>query len=275
MKVVYELLMPQKPFTFNGANCVIDLDGVIWRGNEAIPGSADAVATMQRSCGRVAFVTNNSSLTVDEYVMKLHAHGIVAEPDDVITSAQAVVTLLAPRDRVLAFPAAGLIECLQNSDITVVSFQEAATAELDAVIVAGGQESFNFDLLTSATRAVRAGARLLAVNDDATFPTPDGLVPGGGAVLALVSTASNTQPTVAGKPYDAMVNVVASRLRQVDLVIGDRPSTDGLLAQRLNAQFGLVLSGVTSEPDGIDPPSQLLGKDLSDLVAGVLAQSSI
>ncbi len=98
------------------------------------------------------------------------------------------------------------------------------------------------------------------------------LVPGAGAIVAFIATASGRQPQVAGKPHEAMASLVRARYGSLDMVAGDRPDTDGLFAVRLRARFGLVLSGVTRRADlPVDPAPNLVGTDLSDLVRQALA----
>ena len=115
---------------------------------------------------------------------------------------------------------------------------------------------------------MRGGARLVGTNDDPTYPSPDGPLPGCGAILAAVATAAGVRPEVAGKPYDAMVELVRHRVRgDGGVMAGDRPSTDGLLARRLGLRFGLVLSGVTTEADlPVDPAPDVVASNLASLV---------
>ena len=98
--------------------------------------------------------------------------------------------------------------------------------------------SFDFAALTAATAALHAGARLIGTNEDATFPAPGGLLPGAGSLLAAVAAAGQTRPAIAGKPHPPTVHLVRDRIGDVDIVVGDRPSTDGLLARRLESRFG-------------------------------------
>ena len=118
-------------------------------------------------------------------------------------------------------------------------------APADAVVV-GYTTASTSTRLTAACRALRGGARLIGTNDDATYPTPDGLVPGGGSLLAAVATAGGVTPEVAGKPHAPMADLVQHRAADVVAMVGDRPSTDGRFAERLGVAFALVLSGVTA-----------------------------
>ncbi len=123
----------------------------------------------------------------------------------------------------------------------------------DAVVV-GITRRFTYDGVAAAAAAVRGGARFIGTNEDPTFPTPDGLVPGAGAILAAVATAAEAAPEVAGKPHRPTAEAIAARVSdgQLRVMVGDRPSTDGALAAQLGIPFALVLSGVTRE--GHVPP---------------------
>jgi 4-nitrophenyl phosphatase len=136
-------------------------------------------------------------------------------------------------------------------------------------VVVGWHLEFDFSRLARAADAVRRGARLIGTNEDATFPTPDGLLPGAGALLAAVAYASEARPEVAGKPHPPMRRLIAERIGSVATVVGDRPSTDGELARALGARFGLVLSGVTGEGelDGLRPVPDVVAPDLGALVS--------
>ncbi|HRE02379.1 MAG TPA: HAD hydrolase-like protein, partial [Ilumatobacteraceae bacterium] len=115
---------------------------------------------------------------------------------------------------------------------------------------------------------VRAGARLVATNDDATFPTPDGLIPGGGAILAGIATAAGVAPEVAGKPYAPMAALVRAVTGHSDLtdavMVGDRPDTDGRMAVALGCRYAQVRSGVTAPGVTVRPAPWL---DVADLAA--------
>lgn len=241
---------------------MIDLDGVIWLEDEPIPGSAAAVAALQRAAD-VVFVTNNSRLTVGEQEAKLASMGIDAH-GAVITSAQAVATMVRPGERVLMAAGPGVAEALAGADVEVVQRQ---AGPVDAVVI-GIHDDFDYAELRLITTAVRSGARLLATNDDASFPTPHGLVPGNGALVAAAETASGVTATVAGKPHAPVADLVRRRLGPHGMVVGDRPDTDGRFAAALEYRFGLVLSGVTgADAVPADPAPAVVAADLATLVA--------
>lgn len=244
---------------------MLDLDGVVWLTADPVPGSAAAVAALRRAGVRVLFATNNSSPTLAELVGRLGRVGVEAGPEDLVTSAQAAAGLLAPGSRALVLADEGVVEALGARGVEVVG-----SAPADAVVV-GWTRRFDFDRLASAAGAVRGGARLVGTNEDPTFPTPDGLLPGGGSLLAAVATASGAVPVVAGKPHPPLAELVARRSGDVRVAVGDRPSTDGALARRLGVPYALVLSGVTAPADAAAarPPADVVAADLGALVAGL------
>lgn len=243
-----------------------DLDGVVWRGDTALEGSADGIAQLRAGGWRVAFATNNSSLRIADYVRRLAELGIPADPDDVCTSAQAAAALVAAGApagaAVLACAGPGVVEALESFGLRVV-----ASGDVDAVVV-GFHRDFDFDGLTRAADAARGGARFVATNLDPTYPVHGGVVPGAGALAAAVSTAAGRTPEVAGKPEAPMADLVRSRFGQVGVVVGDRPSTDGAFADKLGWPFALVLSGVAGSAGGEpvpDPPPPFVAPDLAGL----------
>jgi HAD superfamily hydrolase (TIGR01450 family) len=251
-----------------------DLDGVVWRGDEAIPPAAGGIAALRGAGLRVTFVSNNSSSPVGDVVAKLRRMGIPAEPDDVVTSAMAAAWMLqhslAPGARVLVCGGPGVREALADAGLEAVDDGPA-----EAVVV-GFHLDFDFDGLDRASRAVRDGARFVATNLDATYPVPGGLIPGAGSIVAAVATAAGVVPEVAGKPEAPTVGIIRERYGATGVVVGDRPSTDGALATALGWPFALVLSGVTAAvapPGGEaipDPAPPFVADDL-----GVLAPALI
>ena len=247
-----------------------DLDGVVWRGDEPIPGAAAAISALCDAGDRVVFVSNNSSQPVGEVAGKLAAAGVPASSGDVITSAVSAATLLAsaldPGSPVLACAGPGVVEALEDAGLRPV------TREPVAAVVVGFHRDFDFDELDHASAAVRSGARFIATNLDATYPVPGGMIPGSGAIAAAVATASGRAPEVAGKPERPMVDLIRARFGSSGLVVGDRPSTDGALADALGWPFALVLSGVTQRdapPGGEsipEPPPPFVADDLAALV---------
>jgi glycerol 3-phosphatase-2 len=239
----------------------IDLDGCVWVGEEPVPRSAEAIAQLRERGQRLVFITNNSSRPVQDYLDKLAEMGIQASPDEVITSAVAAASMLEPGTKALVCGGVGVDEALRDRGVEVVD-----DTDVDAVVV-GWYREFDYEDLTKAFTAVRKGARLIGTNDDPTYPQPGGHdVPGGGSILSAVAYAAGVEPEVAGKPNQPVADLVTDRVGDVELVVGDRPSTDGLLAKRMGARFVVVLSGSTHEDD-LDPDEGLeVAPDLATLV---------
>jgi HAD superfamily hydrolase (TIGR01450 family) len=242
----------------------LDLDGVVWLADTAIPGSAAAVERLRARGERVVFLTNNSSLTLAEYTAKLQRLGVPAEAGDLATSAQAAASLVAGGETALVCAGPGVEEALRQVGATTVRDGKAD------VVVVGWHRDFDYERLTAACWAVEGGARLIGTNDDATYPTPDGPLPGGGAILAAVAYATGVTPVVAGKPNQPLADLVAARFGAITVMVGDRPSTDGLMAERMQARFALVLTGVTRPADlPVVPAPDVVAADLAELVEGL------
>jgi len=243
-----------------------DLDGVIWRGEDPIPGAAAAVAQLRSAGLRVVFLTNNSNGRARENAGRLAAAGVETSIEDVASSAQAAAALLARTlpagARVLACAGGGVIEALGGAGFDVVDEGPAAA------VVVGWHREFDFERLRRAADAIRAGARFVATNLDPTYPGASGLLPGAGSLVAAVATASGRQPEVAGKPERPMASLVHERFGEVGVMIGDRPSTDGAFAAVLGCSFALVLSGVTGMPGEEpipDPAPPFVASDIAAL----------
>ena len=247
---------------------LLDCDGVVWLAEQAIPGAPEAVARLRSSGTRVVFLTNNSYPRRSDHLAKLERLGMPTAPEDILSSAMAVTVLLEPGERALVLGGPGVIEELTSRGVTTVTPGSGRSiGAVDAVVV-GMDPSFDFAALAAATAALHAGARLIATNEDATFPAPGGLLPGAGSLLAAVAAAGQARPTVAGKPHRPIVQLVRERIGRIEIVVGDRPSTDGLLARRLKSSFGLVLTGVTAAGHGpLNPQPDLEAPDLLALVS--------
>ncbi|HYN32192.1 MAG TPA: HAD-IIA family hydrolase [Ilumatobacteraceae bacterium] len=259
-----------------------DLDGVVWLAHEPIVGSVEAIAQLRASGRRVMFVTNNSASLRAHHEAALVAIGIPAV-GDVVSSAMAAALLVQPGDRVLVAGGPGVVEALDERGAdAVVNDGQGSPLGFDAVVV-GLHRDFDFDRLAVASAAVRSGARLIGTNTDATYPTPTGLQPGGGAILAAIATAAGVEPIIGGKPHEPMADLIARLLstpeRPFDptcaVMVGDRAETDGLFAQRLGCRFALVRSGVSQPETRIDDDIAV-DFDLADLasVAARIASTS-
>jgi len=213
----------------------------------------------------LAFVTNSAARTPAQVAAKLASHGIPDAEPLVITSAMAAAAMVDKTDRVLVIGSEGLHGALRERGATVV-----AEGVADAVVV-GITLEFDYDALTRAMRTIRGGARFIATNDDATFPDADGLLPGNGALVAAVSTATGVAPEIAGKPHGPIADLVRARIGSEGVLVGDRHETDGLFAGALGYDFGLVLSGVISKEDlPVEPAPRFVAPDIGAMVDQLL-----
>jgi 4-nitrophenyl phosphatase len=256
-----------------------DLDGVVWRGSEPVPGAAAALSTISSAGCVVVFVTNNSNRPVAHYESRLEALGLEAT-GRVATSALAAATLVDGSAHTLVCAGPGVGEALDRAGrrwSAADIHPDDCPAEIGDVIV-GLHHDFDYRRLHHASEAVRRGARLIGTNTDATFPTPRGEEPGGGSLLAAVATASGTLPIIAGKPHQPMADLVRTMTsaaigRDLDgsraVMIGDRSSTDGEFARRLGIPFAYVTSGVGGDRPSEQPAleAETLGEMLPELMA--------
>jgi HAD superfamily hydrolase (TIGR01450 family) len=239
---------------------VLDLDGVVWLADQPIAGAAESVGRLRAQGQRVLFATNNSAVPVAEVEAKLARFDIRAR-GDVVTSAMAAARLVEPGERVLVCGGPGITDA-----VTARGAVPVLDGDADAVAV-GFHRDFDYERLRVAAQAVWRGARLIATNDDATYPTPDGTIPGGGAIVAAVAYASGVVPVVAGKPHRPMADLVRAIGGPAGTVVGDRPETDGAFAHAMGYRFALVFTGVTGRDDlPVSPAPDVVAESLAALV---------
>jgi glycerol-1-phosphatase len=228
----------------------IDLDGVVWRGNTAIPGAAETLEALRAGGKSLAFVTNNSARDSDEVADKLRGFGVSAEPKEVVTSADAVVSLIdekvpGARGR-LAFVLGGpgLEKAAMRAGMQVADLKRAADA---SVVLVGLDPKLSYERLRAAVTTVRNGAYLIASNADPHMPVEDDLWPGSGSILAAVVTATGASPMIAGKPDPRIFRLAENILGGTPaLAVGDQVTSDVAAAHAAGWSAALVLTGVTT-----------------------------
>src|SRR5215472_8073469 len=232
---------------------IIDLDGVVWRGSDPIPGAAEAIAAVRGGGTPVLFITNEPRHSRNALAERLTEIGIPATAADVITSAAVAArvagSLPGPVNRrALVVGPPALHDEIKGAGFRLVACEEAREAE---VVIAGGHEGFDYRELRAATAAVRAGARLLATGRDAVFPAPDGPWPATGAILAAIETAGGMPAVVVGKPERIMFDIARKELAGCARigVIGDHLTADIEGAKRAGLDAILMLTGATSQAD--------------------------
>jgi 4-nitrophenyl phosphatase len=225
------------------------MDGVLYRGQASIPGAQDFIVFLRSQKIPFLLLTNNSTLTPDEYVAKLERMTIDVKAEDILTSAQATARFMVQEEPegadVFVIGRSGIREALREQGFRLTEGQA------DYVVV-GWDWELTWDQLKQATLLIRAGARFIATNPDRTFPTEEGIIPGNGAIVAALEAATDVKPVVIGKPEPAMFSLALEQL-QIRIpdtaVLGDRLETDILGGQRLGLRTLFVLSGVTSEEE--------------------------
>ncbi len=235
---------------------LIDLDGVVYIGPNAIAGAAEALADVRTAGMRLAFVTNNASRSPDQVAKHLVDLGVTASPADVVTSSQAAARLVRERlgsdAAVLVTGSSALAATVVEAGLRVVG---SADDRPDAV-VQGFDAALAYADLAEAALAIRAGALWVATNIDATLPSQRGLLPGNGSLVALVAVATGATPEVAGKPRLPLhAEAVRRTAAAHPLVVGDRLDTDIEGANVADTDSLLVLTGVTGATDLLRAPA--------------------
>jgi HAD superfamily hydrolase (TIGR01450 family) len=264
--------MSLSPLLARYENVVLDLDGCVWVGPACTREAPEAISALRAAGKRIAFLTNNAQSSPEDYVRKLWSLGIQASLEEVVTAGAAVQYFLsgqAPRDAyVIGSPA--LVKHVADAGHRIVNGTDRA-ARADIVVVAG-HESFDYRELQDASRAVLAGAEIVASDRDRGFPAEDGFRPGSGAIVAALEYATERQAHVVGKPDPEIFRTALDRFGDGrTLVVGDRLDADleGAAAAGLDA--AIVLTGVTSAEQAdsaTDPPPVAVAPDLHQLVVG-------
>jgi 4-nitrophenyl phosphatase len=229
---------------------IFDMDGVLWRGNEPLPGVPDIFNFLDSRAVRYAFATNNSSRTQQMYIEKLGGFGVTATSDQIVTSAVATAIYcrveFPDAKRVYIIGGEGMVEAFQQNGFEIVDAEQAN------LVAVGIDRNLTYEKLHRASYQIQGGAVLVGSNPDVTFPEPRGFAPGAGSILAAIEAATGVRPIIAGKPYtpmfEAAVQVLGTR-PQNTLMIGDRLETDIAGAVQAGLKSILVLTGVSGEAD--------------------------
>jgi len=251
---------------------IIDMDGVIWKADAPI-GDLAAIFNRIRARGlKFVFATNNSTKTSEQYVTRLKDFGVQTDPWQVVTSSQAVAYALSqkfPRGtKIFMIGEDGIRVPLEEKGFEILTIENAPQAQ---AVVIGMDREINFQKACEATLLVRSGIPFYATNPDKTFPTPRGQVPGAGAWYSIITTATDVQPIVAGKPFPFLMELSLERLgtkKEETLVVGDRIETDIAAGQGVGCPTALVLSGVSTNEQAANwkPKIDFVANDLSGLI---------
>jgi HAD superfamily hydrolase (TIGR01450 family) len=241
--------VPLSPRVRSYDHVLLDLDGCVWVGDDALPGAVDAVAALREAGKSVLFLTNDVRRPPEGFVRKLWKLGFQASLDEVLSVGAALQFSLAERNSGNAFVVGSqaLVDHVADAGLRIVNNTQFATRA--DVVVVGGHDELTFDELKIAAQAVIRGAELIGATRDANFPMPDGLWPGTGAVLAAIEVASGrTADQIVGKPEPAMYQAALDRLGEGRvLAVGDRLDVDVAGARRAGLDSALVLTGATTQ----------------------------
>lgn len=248
---------------------VSDMDGVLWRGDDKLPGMVEFFSFLRENKIPFVLATNNSGRHTANYIQKLAKMGVHdIKAQELVTSATATVDYLKNHypdgARLFVIGNPGLFQTLEEANFTI------ADSDVDAV-VAGLDFDFNYAKARKATLLIRnEGADFIGTNPDTTFPSPDGLVPGAGSVIGMIRLTTDVEPVLIGKPERAMFDVAIQRLgtkAEETLMIGDRLNTDIEGGQNTGLKTALVLTGVNKREDIADIQPDYIFDGLPELIA--------
>ncbi len=250
---------------------LLDLDGCVWVGEEAVPGSVAAIAALRRAGKRVGFVTNNARSAGEEFVRRLWSVGIQASLEEVVTVGGALQHVLAERHAgqtavVIGSPA--IHRHVSEAGLRIVNGSSFVSRA--QVVVVAGHDGFDYAELRDAMLALRRGATLLGANRDPSYPMPGGYWPGTGAILAAVEVAGEATAEIVGKPQPGLFATALDRFGPGrTLMVGDRLDSDLAGAHAAGLDGAIVLSGATNETQAraaTDPRPVAIAANLADLL---------
>jgi len=224
---------------------LIDIDGVVKIGDRPIPEAVDFLSELQARSIPFLLVTNNSTKTQEAVRSDMEKIGVSVEPDRIVTSSMVAADFISEMpggQRAMMVGEEGLRDTLLSRGIDIVN-------DFPDYVVVGLDWNFNYYKMKRASLAIRGGASFIATNTDATFPLPEGLVPGAGALVESIRTASGEDPIVMGKPHLPIFELSISLLeaKEKDIVmIGDRYDTDIIGAMNANIRSIMVTTGVSN-----------------------------
>lgn len=251
---------------------ILDMDGVLWKSDTPI-GDLPSIFKRIRERGlKFVFATNNGTKTPEEYQRKLADFGVDVDPNQAITSALGIAYLLGrkyPRGtKIFMIGGEGVRKALNDKGFDLLPIERVTETQ---VFVMGIDRDINFEKVSEATLLVRNGIPFYTTNTDKTFPTPRGEIPGSGAWLSVITTATGVEPVSAGKPFPYLMELALEKLgtkKEETLVVGDRLETDIAAGQAMGCPTALVLSGVSTreEADKWKPKIDFIADDLACLI---------
>jgi 4-nitrophenyl phosphatase len=237
-------------------NLILDMDGVLWRGETPMPGLADFFATLRRRGMGFALATNNATKTAVMYTDKLARFGVHVPPEQIVTSAEATAGYLCqeyPNGATLYVVGdKGLHEAVAAQGFSILTAEQAEAGALADVVVVGFSRNATYHIMAMGAHLINRGARFIGTNPDPTFPSEIGPMPGAGALLAFIQAGTAVKPTIIGKPGPIMFQQAMQRIGGTPdntAMVGDRLTTDIIGGQNAGLHTILVLSGVSKPED--------------------------
>ena len=252
---------------------ILDMDGVLWKDTTPLV-DLPAIFEKAKSSGiRVMLATNNATRTTADYVKKISTYGVEVDESQIITAAIATAEILSRR-----FPSGGPVYVVGERGLVHALEQRGFyRSDKNVVAVVGGLDlQISYEKLKLATLLIRSGVPFYFTNIDRTYPTPEGLIPGAGTILAALQAASDVEPILAGKPSPLMFEIALQRrgLQPSEtLGVGDRLETDIAGAQRAGCKSAVVLSGVATMEQirHWRPIPDIIAKDLREVIEKITA----
>ena len=248
---------------------ILDMDGVLWRDTQPIGDLPTIFGKIHNLGLKVILATNNATKSPQQFLEKLAGYGVTLEPWQVINSSMATAAYLKKE-----FPQGGNVFIVGNDGLRQILAEQGFYPNDTNVIavVAALDRELTYEKLKKATLLIHSGVPFIGTNPDRTFPIPEGLAPGAGAILAAIEAASGVKPLVIGKPRPDMYNAAIERLgtsSRETLVVGDRLETDIAGAQNGGFPNALVLSGVTTleQAKAWKPAPDFITNNLESLLA--------
>lgn len=251
---------------------ILDMDGVLWRDKEPIGDLPEIFSLIETMGFNLTFATNNATKNISEILKKLKRFGLVVTAEQVVTSATATLRYICrnypPSSRIYVVGTDSLREQVRANGFTVLDEPQPTNA--DIVLVALDPD-INYGKLSNAGLLIRDGAKFVATNTDKTYPTPHGLLPGAGTLVAAVAAASGQEPVVIGKPqptlFQMAMEIMGTQPKET-LCVGDRLETDILGGQNAGCLTALMLSGASTleQAQAWQPQPTIIAKDLSSLL---------
>ena len=258
---------------------IIDMDGVLWHGEQPQPGLAEFFQALRDLQLPFVLATNNASQTATQYVVKLEKFGVSVNQNEILTSGMATATYLAERyppeqSKVFVIGMAGARQPLQDRGFTLTDLIDHIDDQRADIVVSGLDKQLTWAKLTTAALNIQSGAAFFGTNGDVTLPTELGFIPGNGATLAALEAATGVEPIIIGKPEPILYQQAFALLGIAPehiIAIGDRLETDILGAVRAGIRSVLVLSGISSLEDieGVDYQPTWVMQDIRELTSAL------